>query len=99
MLLVFGWFNNFEIEFFNLLPKMDRYWTGNGPRVFRGVGGEDLTGIEGAEDEVAEASAEWTKNHKPLVMVEYQGAYKVCTEQTMRTFDLKFKRNVLPHND
>lgn len=44
-------------------------------------------------------SAEWTKNHKPLVMVEYQGAYKVCTEQTMRTFDLKFKRNVLPYND
>ena len=44
-------------------------------------------------------SAEWTKNHKPLVMVEYQGAYKVCTEQTMRTFDLQFKRNVFPHND
>ena len=44
-------------------------------------------------------SAEWTKNHKPLVMVEYQGAYKVCTEQTMRTFDLKFKRLVEPHND
>ena len=44
-------------------------------------------------------SPEWTKNHKPLVMVEYQGAYKVCTEQTMRTFDLKFKRNVLPYND
>ena len=44
-------------------------------------------------------SAEWTKNHKPLVMVEYEGLCKVCTEQTMRTFDLKFKRNVLPHND
>ena len=37
---------------------MDRYWTGNGPRVFRGEGGENLTGLKGAEDEVAEASAE-----------------------------------------
>jgi hypothetical protein len=44
-------------------------------------------------------SSEWTKNHKPLVMVEHEGLCKVCTEQTMRTFDLKFKRNVKPYND
>ena len=44
-------------------------------------------------------SPEWTKNHKPLVMVEYQGLCKVCTEQTMRSFDLKFKREVKPYID
>ena len=44
-------------------------------------------------------SDEWTKNHKPLVMVVHEGHCKVCTEQTMRTFDLTYKRDVKPHVD
>lgn len=44
-------------------------------------------------------SDEWIKNHKPLVMVVHEGHCKVCTEQTMRTFDLQYKRDVKPHVD
>ena len=44
-------------------------------------------------------SDEWIKNHKPLVMVVHEGHCKVCTEQTMRTFDLTYKRDVKPHVD
>ena len=55
--------------------------------------------LSGTDQDDYWKSSEWLKNRKPLVMVEYQGLCKVCTEQTMCTFDLKFKRYVKPHVD
>ena len=55
--------------------------------------------LSGTEQDDYWKSSEWLKNRKPLVMVEYEGLCKVCTEQTMCTFDLKFKRYVKPHID
>lgn len=47
--------------------------------------------LSGPDQDEYWKSPEWVKNRKPLCKVLYQGLYKICTEETMRTFDLEFK--------
>ena len=50
--------------------------------------------LSGPDQDEYWKSPEWVKNRKPLCKVLYQGLYKICTEETMRTFDLEFKEYV-----
>ena len=50
--------------------------------------------LSGPDQDEYWKSPEWVKNRKPLCKVLYQGLYKICTEETMRTFDLEFKGHV-----
>ena len=50
--------------------------------------------LSGPDQDEYWKSPEWAKNRKPLCKVLYQGLYKICTEETMRTFDLEFKEHV-----
>ena len=50
--------------------------------------------LSGPDQDEYWKTAEWVKNRKPLCKVLYEGLYKICTEETMRTFDLEFKGHV-----
>ena len=50
--------------------------------------------LSGPDQDEYWKSPEWVKNRKPLCKVLYEGLYKICTEETMRTFDLEFKGHV-----
>jgi len=53
--------------------------------------------VEGVDQDEYWKSPEWVKNHKPLCKVLHEGLYRICTEETMRTFDLEFKAYVKPY--
>ena len=50
--------------------------------------------LSGPDQDEYWKTAEWVKNRKPLCKVLYEGLYKICTEETMRIFDLEFKGHV-----
>jgi len=53
--------------------------------------------LSGPDQDEYWKTAEWVKNRKPLCKVKYEGLYKICTEETMRSFDLELKGYVEPY--
>ena len=48
---------DFQIEFFNLLSKMDRRWTGDGPVLAGRICREDFTWFESTKDDITEPAS------------------------------------------